>query len=215
MIVRYWMSRSPYVATEMMNLYEAIELMRQHRIRRLPVVRGQRVCGIITLSDLYRFVKPYALTTVMLSDAVVDELYRHTVAEVMTPSPLTCQPNTPLEEVGELMRKRKVGALPVLEDGQLIGIITESDVLSAFVSIARSGTDGKRICFRIPQEEKKEIFSKLFGLCEKYGVEILTLLTHPVQEELSLLVMMRIRGQRAPEFMEALWETHHRILMVE
>lgn len=215
MIVRYWMSRSPYVATEMMNLHEAIELMRQHRIRRLPVVRGKRVCGIITLSDLYRFVKPYALTTVMLSDAVVHELYRHTVAEVMTPSPLTCQPNTPLEEVGELMRKRRVGALPVLEDGRLIGIITESDVLSAFVSIARSGIDGKRICFRIPEEVEKEIFSKLVTLCERYEMEILTLLTHPVKEDSSYLVMIRIRGERTAEFMRALWEIHYRILIVE
>jgi len=96
-----------------MNLYEAVELMRQHRIRRLPVICGQTVCGIVTLSDLYRFVKPYALTTVILSDAVADELHRHTVAEVMTRSPLTCQPNTPLEEVGELMRRRRVGALQV------------------------------------------------------------------------------------------------------
>ena len=215
MIVRYWMSRSPKVATEKMNLYEAIELMRHHRIRRLPVVRGQTLCGIVTLSDVYRFVKPYGLTTVILSELVVDELSRHTVAEVMTPSPLTCQPNAPLEEVGELMRKRRVGALPVLEDGQLIGIITESDVLSALVSIARYGIDGKRICFRIPEEEKKEIFSKLFALCEKYGLEILTLLTHPVQEDLSLLVMIRLRGERTAEFVQALWKIHYRILIVE
>ncbi len=215
MIVRYWMTRSPQVTTETTNLYEAVESMRLHRIRRLPVVRGQKLCGIVTLSDVYRFVKPYALTTVILSDAVVDELSRHTVAEVMTPSPFTCEPNTPLEEVGEFMRKHRVGALPVLQDGQLIGIITESDVLSALVRIARYGADGKRICFRIFEQEKTEIFSKLFALCAKYGLEILTLLTHPVQEELSFLVMIRIRGERTAEFMEALWETHHRILMVE
>jgi acetoin utilization protein AcuB len=213
MIVRFWMSRSPQVATEMMNLYEAIELMRQHRIRRLPVVRGQTLCGIVTLSDLYRFVKPFSLTTVILSEAVVDELSRHTVAEVMTPSPLTCQPNTPLEEVGELMRKNRVGALPVLKDGQLIGIITESDVLSAFVSIARSGIDGKRICFRIPEEIKKEIFPKVVALCQKYEMEILTLLTHPVQED--YLVMLRVRGGKTAEFMQALWEIHYRILIAE
>ena len=215
MIVQYWMSQSPYVATETMNVYEAAELMRQHKIRRLPVVRGQTLCGIIALSDLYRFVKPYALTTVILSDAAVEELRRHTVAEVMTRSPLTCQPNTPLEEVGELMRKRRVGALPVLRDGQLVGIITESDVLSALVSIARYGTDGKRICFRISEDEKKETFPKLLALCEKYGLEVLTLLTNPLQENSSLLVMMRIRGERTAEFMQALWDLHYRILLVE
>jgi len=215
MIVRYWTSPSPYVATETMNLFEAAESMRQNRIRRLPVVHGQTVCGIVTLSDLYRFVKPYALTTVMLSDAAAGELHGHTVAEVMTRSPLTCQPNTPLEEVGELMRKRRVGALPVLQDGQLVGIITESDVLGALVSIARYGTDGKRICFRIPEDEKKETFSELLAQCEKYGLEILTLLTHPVREDPSLMVMMRVRGERIDEFMKTLWKIHYRIFLVE
>ncbi len=215
MIVRYWMSHSPQVATEEMNLHETLELMRQHRIRRLPVVRGQTVCGIVTLSDLYRFVKPRALNTVILSEEAADELHRHTVAEVMTSSPVTCQPNSPLEEVGDLMRKRRIGALPVLQDGQLVGIITESDVLSALVSIARHGADGKRICFRIPHEEKKDIFSRLMALCENYQIEFLALLTHPLQEGESLLVMIRIRGKRSSEFIEALWKAHCRILRVE
>lgn len=215
MIVRYWMSRSPVVATETANLYEAHELMRQHRIRRLPVVRKGVLCGIITLSDLYRFTKPSGLTTVILSDGVVDELHRHTVAEVMTPNPLTCEPNTPLEEVGDMMRKKRVGAVPVLSQDQLVGIITESDVLSALVSIARSGGNARRICFRIPEGEKKDIFPKIVALCEKYRMELLTLLAHTVQEDLSYVAMIRVHGENTDEFIESLRKIHFRILIVE
>ena len=52
MLVRYWMAKSPMTATEDMNLEDALKLMHQHKIRRLPVIRkGNRLCGIIALSD--------------------------------------------------------------------------------------------------------------------------------------------------------------------
>jgi acetoin utilization protein AcuB len=215
MIVRYWMTHSPQTATEKMNLREALDLMNQHRIRRLPVLRLQSVFGIVTLSDLYRFVRPSALTAATMPSDAANILQSHTVAEVMTSPPLTCQINTPLEEVGDLMRKRKVGALPVLQEGRLVGIITESDVLSALVSITRSGADGKRLCFRIPENDKKELFFKLVSLCEQYEMEISTLLTHPIREESSFMVMMRVRGERTAAFEQALWKIHYHILTVE
>jgi acetoin utilization protein AcuB len=215
MIVRYWMTWSPQTATEHMTLREAFELMNRHGIRRLPVVRHQTMCGIVTLSDLYRFVRPSALTSETASADAADALQRSTIAEVMTTDPITCQLNSPLEDVGDLMRKRKVGALPVLQEERLVGIITESDVVRALVSITRSGEDGRRLCFRIPGKDKKKIFSTLVTLCEHYDIEIQTLLTHPLQEELSLMVMMRIRGERADQFQQALWNIHYHILTVE
>lgn len=215
MIVRYWMTPSPHTATETMNLREAFALMRRYNVRRLPVVRDQDVSGIVTLSDMYRFIGPSDLAKSRVSSDADDVLKSHIVGEIMTPDPLTCRLNTPLEEVGDLMRVRKVGALPVIHEGRLAGIITESDVLRAFVSITRSGADGNRICFRIPDRDKIEVFSKLVALCEDFGVEIITLLTHPLQQESSLMVMMRFRGDRADEFMDALWKIHYQILTVE
>jgi acetoin utilization protein AcuB len=215
MIVRYWMTWSPQTATESMNLLEALELMNQHRIRRLPVVRHQKICGIVTLSDLYRFVRPSAIMTTTFAAHEVDALKSHIIAEVMTADPITCQLNTPLEDAGALMCKQKVGALPVLQEERLVGIITESDLLRALVSITHSREDGKRLCFRIPESDMKRVFSKLVALCDQYEVEIITLLTHPLQEELPIMVMMRIRGGRTEEFLQALWNSHYNILTVE
>ena len=215
MIVRYWMTWSPQTATESMNLLEAFELMNQRRIRRLPVVRHQKICGIVTLSDLYRFVSPSAITTATFTADEVDALKSHIIAEVMTTDPITCQLNTPLEDAGDLMCKQKVSALPVLQEERMVGIITESDIFRALVSIAHSCEDGKRLCFRIPENDKKRVFSKLVALCDQYEVEIMTLLTHPLQEELSSMVMMRIRGGRTEQFLQALWKIHYNILTLE
>ena len=215
MIVRYWMTWSPQTATESMNLLEAFELMNQRRIRRLPVVRQQKICGIVALSDLYRFVSPSAIKTATFAAEEVNALKSHIIAEVMTTDPITCQLNTPLEDAGDLMCKQKVSALPVLQEERLVGIITESDLFRALVSITHSGEDGKRLCFRIPESDKKRVFSKIVALCNQHEVEILTLLTHPLKEELSLMVMMRIRGGRAEQFLQALWEIHYNILTIE
>ncbi len=204
MLVRYWMAEYPRVVAEDAKLSDALDIMHTYKVRRLPVMRGGDLVGIIALSDLY---KP--------SEHVHWEMRRVEdirVAEVMTPSPLTCGRNAPLEEVGALMRKNRIGAVPVLDGNKLVGIITESDILGALVSVAKAGSDGSRICFRIPISKKTEIFYEIVSLCEKNGLEILTLLTHPLRNA-DHLVMLRVRGAKAQDFIDELWKHHYEVLI--
>ncbi len=212
MLVRYWMTRSPQTASEKMNLQEALDLMHRHRIRRLPVVRdNNRLCGIIALSDLYPYIGPHALSKADLPGDAAARLRGVRVKEVMASPPVTCDISAPIEEVGALMRRKKIGALPVLHGDELVGIITESDVLAALADITQMGTDGRRICFRMPVADKINLFYKIVSLCEKNSLEILTLLTHPLTDE-SHLVMIRVRGQKIPEFIDELWSNHYEVL---
>ena len=211
MLVRYWMAKSPKTASEEMTLEEALAIMHRNRVRRLPVVKGSKLRGIIALSDLYPYVGPHALNRADLPEEAAAKLRSIRVAEVMSSPPVTCDLNTPLEEVGILMRQRKIGALPVVHGDELVGIITESDVLAAIAGIAQMGTDGRRICFRMPVKEKIDIFYRIVSLCQQYGLEILTLLTHPLSEG-NHLVMLRVRGQKVPEFVETLWKNHYEVI---
>lgn len=94
------------------------EVLRRRRIRQLPVVAAGRVIGIVTDRD----VRPVA-------DAAT------TVDAIMTPTPATVGPDTPVEVAAATLRQRKIGALPVVEDHALVGIVSESDLLGALVDL--------------------------------------------------------------------------------
>ncbi len=215
MIVRYWMTPAPTVALEDMTLYDALRMMRRHRIRRLPVLRGSRLCGIISLSDLYTYIDPAHIGSVVLPEAGCRQLEQKRVGDVMSAGPVTCTPNSPLEEAGKLMRDRKVGALPVVQGEELVGIITESDVLTALASIACADEKGKRICLRVPHGLRQEIFNSVVALCQEYRLELLVLLTHPLRGESAHLVMVRVRGPRVQEFLDAISDSRFRTLLVQ
>jgi len=172
-----------------------------------------KLCGIVTLSDLYPFVHPMKLRG-ELSPADEETLRKHTVAEAMTRELVTCGPNTALEDVGALLREKKIGALPVLKDDRLVGIITDCDVLEALCGIARAGDNNVRICFSVPAGEKQNIIYDVVELCKRWRLDLQTVLVHPLKGSKRCLVMIRVEGLRMDEFLKALWDIHYQVLIV-
>ena len=214
MFVHFWMAKSPVVATEEMSLEEALYLMQKYKIRRLPVVHGENdLCGMIVISDIYPYVGPHAMTKALFSPEVTEQLRNVRVGSVMTKSPITCDRNATVDEIGVIMRRHKIGAVPVVEGTKLVGIITESDILGALSNIAQVGSDSKRIFFRIPVMDRINTFYKIVSLCEQNELEILTILIHPIPEEHSHLVMLRVRGKKVSEFIDMLWRNHYEVLV--
>jgi acetoin utilization protein AcuB len=214
MLVRYWMSESPIVALENTSLYDALNLMLKHDIRRLPVLSGEnKLCGIVTLSDLYPYVNPVRLTG-ELSREDIDKLRQHAVQEIMATDLITCGPNTPLEDVGALLREKKVGALPVLKEDQLVGIITDCDVLEALCGIARAGDRNVRICLSVPAGDKQNIIYDIVDLCKRHRLDLQTVLVHPLRGSKRCLVMVRVEGPRTEAFVKALWDINYQVLIV-
>ena len=214
MFVHFWMAKSPVTATEEMSLEEALYLMQKYKIRRLPVVRGENdLCGMIAMSDIYPYVGPHAMTKALFSPEVTEQLRNVHIASVMTKSPITCDRHATVDEIGLIMRCNKIGAVPVVEGTKVVGIITESDILGALSSITQTGSDSRRIFFRIPVMERINTFYKIVSLCEQNELEILTILIHPVPEEHSHLVMLRVRGKKVSEFINMLWRNHYEVLI--
>lgn len=121
---------------------EAAQLMLEHRISGLPVVdKSGRLVGIVSERDLLRrrsgeepAKRPHWLQLMTERSALEEEPARFhtlTVADVMTPGPLTVTETTPLEEAGKLLEQRRIKRLPVVRGPQVVGVISRADLLRA------------------------------------------------------------------------------------
>lgn len=216
MLARYWMTRCPLVVAEPeMDLFAVLKLMRKKEVRRLPVMKGDDLLGIIALSDLYVFASPASLSCDVqdMPQEVRNELTAKTAGQVMKTDVITCDVNAALEDIGVLMRERRIGAVPVMSGNKLAGIITESDVLAALAEITRAGDESSRICLRVPAREKIDVFREIIDICARYEAEMFTLLTHPLRDDKCHLVMMKVRGPKRDELIQALWESDFQVLI--
>ncbi|MEX1247917.1 MAG: CBS domain-containing protein [Anaerolineales bacterium] len=132
--VRDWMSRDVITITPSQTLPEAHELMKNHKVRRLPVMDNGSLVGIVTLGDL-REAGPSDATSLSIFE-INYLIGRLAVEKIMTRDPLTVTPATGLTEAAKLMLHHKIGGLPVMEGHKLVGIITESDIFRAYVHLA-------------------------------------------------------------------------------
>jgi acetoin utilization protein AcuB len=127
MVVEEVMSPEVVTLTPEQTLRDAITLLRRERIRHLPVVDGTKLVGIVTDRDVKR------ATPSVLAGADSDEyntsLATIKVAQVMTREPMTVTRRMPLKSAIEIFISSRFGALPVVEDGHLVGILTDVDIM--------------------------------------------------------------------------------------
>lgn len=132
--IRFWMSAPAVTVNLAAPVGEALALMREHDVRRLPVVIDTgELRGIITLGDI-RGADVLNAAGIDPLD-IADALQRVKVYEVMTKQPLTVTPETGLREAALLMLENKIGGLPVIDEvsDTVVGVITESDLFEALL----------------------------------------------------------------------------------
>ena len=130
-LVRDWMTPDPVTAPPSMSLPDALQLMQARSIRRLPVVEHNQLVGIVTRGDL-RGAQPSQVTSLSIFELNY-LLGRVTLNQIMTRHPVTVTDTTTIQDAARLMLQRKISGLPVLKEGRLIGIITESDIFRLVV----------------------------------------------------------------------------------
>jgi acetoin utilization protein AcuB len=125
------MTPNPVTVTPRNAIRTAVNLMREVGCRRLPVVDRGRLVGIITDRDLRRAANsPIVVREQWYDNFILDHIE---VGSCMTPNPLTIHPGAPVSEAARLMRDHKIGGLPVVADGTLVGIVTETDLLNFLI----------------------------------------------------------------------------------
>ncbi len=123
MKIKNWMQSEPVVIDRQALLQDAASMMKEYGIRHLPVVdEDENMVGFITESDLRHFSFP----------SMVEDIPVH---QVMVLNPITVNPNASIETAARLIHDYKIGGLPVLDKKKLVGIITLSDILAAFIEV--------------------------------------------------------------------------------
>jgi acetoin utilization protein AcuB len=134
MDVSQWMTKSVMTIKPKDTLRHARDRLAKYRINQLPVVVNDKLVGIVTDRDV-RDAYPSSLRLFYGKD--IDEFGdSHTVEEVMTYNVVAVSPQTSLREAAQRLRRQRFGALPVVENGKLVGIITRSDLLDAMLAKA-------------------------------------------------------------------------------
>jgi acetoin utilization protein AcuB len=127
------MTRDPVTVSPSDPLRVVLERMRQRGCRRLPVVDGGKLVGIVSDRDVRLALNsPFILRERREDDLLLE---RVVVAECMTPDPVTLPPEASVLDAARLIHERKFGGIPIVDAGKLVGIVTETDVLQCFINL--------------------------------------------------------------------------------
>jgi acetoin utilization protein AcuB len=143
------MSKNPITTTPDASVPDALKVMQGSKVRQLPVLSSDgALMGIVSLTDLFR-ASPSPATSLSIWE-VNYLLEKIKVSEVMTHKVITVTEDTAVEEAGRIMAEAKVSGLPVVRDGELVGIITESHLFNVLVDIFGARQAGVRVTAEMP-----------------------------------------------------------------
>ncbi|OIO91706.1 MAG: hypothetical protein AUK03_10720 [Anaerolineae bacterium CG2_30_64_16] len=149
MLVRYRMTPNPITIGPDLPITEALEQMRQKKVHRFPVLDGKgKLVGIVSHSDLL-YAAPSSATSLNMWE-VTYLLNQIKVKEVMTHPVITVDDDCPIEDAARLMRSNAIGGMPVMRAGELVGIITESDIFDVFLELMMAQEGGVRLTALAP-----------------------------------------------------------------
>ena len=175
MLVNHRMTRDPVAVSPGDSLAAALRLTRQHRIRHLPVVAGGVLVGMVSDRDL-RLAAPSPLAE---SDAAAADVLEQTpVSAVMRERVETVGPYDAVEDAAKLMQRARIGAVPVVDaGGHLLGILSESDVLGAFVELLGPAGASSRLEVALPDRTGE--LARVTALIAGLGVNLCSLMVPP------------------------------------
>ncbi|OIO89728.1 MAG: hypothetical protein COW33_04975 [Anaerolineae bacterium CG17_big_fil_post_rev_8_21_14_2_50_57_27] len=190
MLVGERMSHPVISITPDMPIHDALSLFRQERIRRAPVVKNGKLVGIVSDKDLLN-ATPSKATSLSIWE-INYLLSKVTVAEVMTKKVLSVAEDTPIEEAARIMADNKIGGLPVMRDGHVIGIITETDLFKIFLELMGARERGVRVTALVT--EKAGQLAKITQALSSLGGNFIAFGVFTGEDPSNRLITFKITG---------------------
>ena len=150
MFVKDRMTRDPYTIQVSASINTLVGLMKEKGLRKVPVLEGEKLVGIVTDRDIER-VSPSKATSLSVYE-INYLLSKITVADAMVREVITCKPDDYIEDAALVMREHRINSLLVVENGKLVGIVTDSDLFDALIDMMGGRTKGNKFVLRVPNE---------------------------------------------------------------
>ena len=174
MLVKKWMREVAITVDAKDSMLDATRRMKEQDIRMLPVMRKNKLVGVVTDRDLKRAGASDATTLEM------HELYyllsKITVGEIMTRNPITVPFDYTVEEAAEIFLKNKISGAPVVnKEGDIVGTITQSDVFRLLISVTGVGSRGFQFAFQL--EDRPLSINEVTDIIRRYGCRIVSIMS--------------------------------------
>lgn len=183
-----------------MPVHDALDMFKRERIRRAPVVKEGKLIGIVSDKDLLNASpSPASSLSIWEMNYLLSKI---TVSEVMTKKVLTVAEDTPIEEAARIMADNKIGGLPVLRDGHVVGIITETDLFKIFLEFMGAREKGVRVTALI--EEKPGQLAKITNAIAAAGGNFIAFGQFTGEDPSNRLVTFKVTGLKKEDVKKAI-----------
>jgi acetoin utilization protein AcuB len=200
MFVGERMSHPVITVSPNLPIAEALNLMKREHIRRAPVVKDGKLIGIVSDKDLLN-ASPSPATSLSVWE-INYLLSKIEVKDVMSRKVFTVTENTPLEEAARIMADNKIGGLPVLREGHIVGIITETDLFKIFLELMGARETGVRVTVSVTDQPGQ--LANLAQAIASLGGNVVALGTFLGNEPSNRLVTFKVAGLSESQVRDAI-----------
>jgi acetoin utilization protein AcuB len=201
MRIRDIMSSNVVAVSEDTSIHDARKIMKAHKIRRLPVLKKDKLVGLVTERMLLE-ASPSPATALSIHELHY-LLAKMTVKDIMVRNPFTISPDMPAEEALQLGQEKGFGAFPVVEDGKLVGIATESDIVRIMTKILGVREEGTRIDIRASKDFGN--MQSIMEVLDRHKTLLLSMMTLPPEEGgEEWLIVLRLKSENAAQVVKEL-----------
>ncbi|MDW7739818.1 MAG: CBS and ACT domain-containing protein [Bacillota bacterium] len=207
MFVRDYMSVDPITISPDESVGDALEKLKEHAIRRLPVLSKGKIVGLVTNQDLLK-ASPSPATSLSIHE--INYLFpKIKIRDVMTRDVITINPDAAIEEAAVTMRENKIGTLVVEKNGKLVGLITESDIFKAFIDILGFDCPGVRVAVAVDDQTGE--LGKITSLIGSLNINIYSLVIGHTRDG-RVVITMRLKTDQSLELTTELEKKGYEII---
>ena len=200
MLVKERMSHPVITIRPETTMQEALGVMRREHVRRLPVIdKHGELVGIVTDADLDK-ASPSDATTLSVWE-IRDLISKVRVDRIMASQVITIDDETPIEEAARIMADSKISGLPVLHEGKLVGLITETDLFKVFLELFGAREHGVRLTVEVPRGPGS--IAKLTRSIFEMGGDIVSLGTYMGENSQTGRIILKVEGIECEDLVEA------------
>jgi len=190
MRIKDLMTKNPITIDSETLVLDAQKIMKENNIRRLPILDKGKLVGIVTKHDLL-LASPSPATSLSIHELNY-LLSKMKVNEIMHKNPVTFTPDTPFEEALRVGQEKKIGSFPVVENGKLVGIATESDIVRFLTHALGAREEGSRITIEGLGGNLADL-EKITSIVNQHQTIILSMMSMPRPEKKDWMIVLRLK----------------------